>query len=406
MSFILYFLICLICIFLGVLPLIKNPKKTTSITFFITAFFIAIWSFSIYMFKYGSQDLLFWARLIFVGPIVFSYSVLVFCLSLTHKIKVFSFKNALLILPTLFLLVFIPTDFIVQNVRIDTRSYIYGFGHKLFALYFVLYISSSIFVAIKGIYKFKGLEQQRLKYFITGVALACFSGGITNLVFPLLGHNQYSILGPLFVICFLAFTVYAIVKHQLMDISVIINRTAAYALTALLFGSIYLSYVFVYTTYFTSNINAFFLGISLLYGLFAVQFFPYVWHKIQNTSEKIFFPSRSNYQEMLLKTAKELAECISLQELKQILESNLVREMNFTNPHLYLAYKTHKPEINHLMQKLKQSKETKVWDFLDEKDEFKAELSKLEAQACVPCFSKNELQGLLLLGTKTNQRAY
>mgnify|MGYP005626760135 CR=1 FL=1 len=406
MSFILYFLICLICIFLGVLPLIKNPKKTTSISFFITAFFIAIWSFSIYMFKYTEHDLLFWARLTFVGPIVFSYSVLVFCLALLQKIKLFSFKNLLIILPTLLLLIFIPTDFIVQNVRMDTRSYIYGLGHKLFALYFVLYISSSIFVAIKGIYKFKGLEQQRLKYFITGVALACFSGGITNLLFPLLGNNQYSALGPLFVIFFLSFTVYAIIKHQLLDISVIINRTAAYALAVLLFGSIYLSFVFAYVAYFTSNINAFFLGISILYGLFTVQFFPYVWHKIQNTSEKIFFPSRSNYQKMLLKTAKELGECISLQELKHILESNLVREMNFSNPHLYLAYKKQKPDINHLMQELKQSKETKVRDFLEAKDELKAELSKLEAQACVPCFSKNELQGLLLLGTKTNQRAY
>ena len=402
---IIYFLIVIAGILFSYLLLRYGEKNIPTLSFLITILASTMWSLSIFL-HWSTDAPVFWGKATFLAAILIPVSLLFFSLTYPQKKIKFTWYNSLaIIIAPLLLLAITPTDFIIKSITVD-RTIIYNLGHKIFIIYFFTYISGVVAFTLQGLRKYKGLSKAKLQYFFLGLLCAVFGASITNIILPILGTNEYNKIGPLFVIFFLSFTVYAIIKHQLLDISVIINRTAAYALTVLLFGSIYLSFVFAYVVYFTNNINAFFLGISLLYGLFAVQFFFYVRNTIQNTSEKIFFPSQANYQKMLLKTAKELGECISLQELKHILESNLVREMNFSNPHLYLAYKKQKPDINHLMQELKQSKETKVRDFLEAKDELKAELSKLEAQACVPCFSKNELQGLLLLGTKTNQRAY
>jgi Ca2+/Na+ antiporter len=74
-----------------------------------------------------------------------------------------------------------------------------------------------------------------------GFFIAILAGSITNLFLPILGYQQYGKFGPFATIIFIAFTTYAIVKHQLMEIRVVVANVLVFIIGIILFAQIFIS---------------------------------------------------------------------------------------------------------------------------------------------------------------------
>ncbi|PYM55522.1 MAG: hypothetical protein DMD79_22835, partial [Candidatus Rokuibacteriota bacterium] len=154
----------------------------------------------------------------------------------------------------------------------------YGVLHKVFAIYFVLCFGWGVTHLAVKLRRARGFARVQLQYLLFGAGITTVGALTTNLVVPLVfGTSRFSVYGPYFTLFWLGFAAHSIVRHRLMDIRVVISRTAAYAagwvLTAgLLVGSA----VFLDALYAVSNptltpLGAVFLGLgsSVLFLAFA-----------------------------------------------------------------------------------------------------------------------------------------
>src|SRR5262249_32807892 len=114
-----------------------------------------------------------------------------------------------------------------------------------------------------------GFARAQLHYVFLGAGLTAAGALTLGVVVPLVtGSSRFGVYGPYFTLLWLGFTAHSIVRHRLMDVRVVISRSAAYAagwlLTAglLIGGEILLDALFPESTPTLSPIGAVLLGLA------------------------------------------------------------------------------------------------------------------------------------------------
>jgi PAS domain S-box-containing protein len=123
------------------------------------------------------------------------------------------------------------SPWIVAEVRLQHDGFrlIYGRLHWLFALYFVTSYGWALAHLVRKLRRATGFARAQLQYLFLGTGLACVGAVTTNLAVPLIfGTSRFSRYGPYFTILVVAFTAHSIVRHRLLDIRVVVSRSAAY----------------------------------------------------------------------------------------------------------------------------------------------------------------------------------
>lgn len=75
------------------------------------------------------------------------------------------------------------------------------------------------------------LEKKQILLIIFGIVIASLIGLITNVVLVLVGYSNLGFLGPPAILIFVGFITYAILKHQFLNIKVILTETATVLVT-------------------------------------------------------------------------------------------------------------------------------------------------------------------------------
>ncbi len=160
---------------------------------------------------------------------------------------------------------FIFTPVVVENIFETPRSpYNFEYG-SLYSLYGVAYIGLFSNAYIRIVYRFfttkKRMEKLQLRFFVVGISLSFWIGIFTNLIYPILfKDSSLSRYGPLGLIFTAVFVTYAIFKHHLFDIKMILSE-----ILLGLMGIILFVYIFLADTVYQVIVNiVFFLIFSLL----------------------------------------------------------------------------------------------------------------------------------------------
>lgn len=124
--------------------------------------------------------------------------------------------------------------------------------------------------------------------------------------------HLHSTLSSVFVLGFIA---YAITKHRLMDISVVISRLAAEVITILFLGIIYLGLAWLHLTYVSPRIDWFFLSWTVLYGILVGQTYQRVRLFIQTTSDKVFLRGKYDYYKELSEITTQITKTLSMENI-------------------------------------------------------------------------------------------
>ena len=223
----------------------------------------------------GKEAVLFWTKINLSGalfiPILFVHFVSVF-LDNQEKNKQKIIAGYIV---SFLLLAFIPTRFFIKDINSTQYFRFYpkgGEAYYIFAAVFIVLLFMGFYELIKAFLSSKGARRNQISYVLFASFIG-FSGGISQFL-PVFGINIYH-FGVFIVPLYAFIAAYAILKHRLLDIKIIIKKGLAYSILIGLFSGFYMLAIYILLMTFqqitgiTSSLTAIF---TLL--CFAVLFDP------------------------------------------------------------------------------------------------------------------------------------
>lgn len=437
------FYVTLANVTLGMVVLVRNFRSSINRAFAYVAFILALWSYSIFGLWNAADPTvaLFWARTAFVAhafPGAFWYFSKVFP---RQEKEISWFMRVVIFLPGV---VFIPLmigPWLIKNVELVSWGYnpVPGALFGVFIGYMVLYLSMGFISLIIKQFKAKGIERIQIRYIFLGFLGLVLIGLFTNLIIPgLFGNSQLTWVGPYSTLFFVGFSAYAIVRHRLMSIELVIQKGFTYTLATTLITGVYVLVVFLSEQLFREALGySSFILIALAALAIALAFQPIVQF-LQRTTSNLFFRRRYDYRKTLREASEAIASVIRLEELSNLIVRIFiqligVKEISFLlydpvrgkyksapAPSVEGGEKYMKIEIdptNPAVQLLKKRREVLVFYELEREvatmsqgegvrgkknliSNALVEMGKLEVAVWVPVISKEELVGFIAMGEK------
>lgn len=436
----------IIILLLGTYILFQASNRRTGIVFFFLALNLAFWVTTSVLTDLSTNEhiALFWARTAIIGPFIFGPFLLLFSYTFPILEKISLKKTILIFTPFFLVLPFIPTKFNVDSVTLKDgwTDFDPGVLYIILLIYFVIYISFSVwrFIIIKP--NEKGLVQNQINYILFGIVSVVVIGIITNLVLPLFGYGRASAYGPAGSILFITAIFYSVLRHRLFDIRIFLRR--AFVILGALISSLSLALLLIY---FNASIlneaipSTVVFVFSLLVGILLFSWFQKGFLKIAN---KYFFTTLYNPQKVTEQLAAAMNKTLELNSLLGLITKQLtsvfgIEQYGFAicdqqkkiNCYVELSNGLDNSSIHLILQQeaairyLEKSSSIIVTDeisrFIDEETlrptntteqdrnallQFKGALQQAGIAVCVPMVSGKKLNSLLLLGSKLTKDAF
>lgn len=427
-------------LFLGIFVLSRAPRNPVNFSFFAITVFIVIWSFSIfrYWISLSSQEALFWALIANAFGAFIPAFFIQFASIFPRKEKPSTIRHKFMWFgPAFFFMAAVFARLVIKDVSIvpDGYSVVPGSLFIFYMFYFLLYLGAGFVLLIKKYHIYTGSIKMQIRYVFLGSFLASVFPLITNLIFPLFGNSSLTKFGPYFTVIFVAFTAYAIVRHRLMSIEVVIQRGAVYGIATVLIMALYALAVIISETFFRRIMGYTSLLITAAAALLiAVAYQPLV-REFQSLTDRLFFRGRYDYQKTLREISHKIASVIKLEELSKLIVSSFIDTMKVSEISFLLLEKEKehfrsvslsfprykKIEIDvgsPIISWLSAAKDILIRDEIEDEIsrqealgkegevqhrslmEVRDEMERLGISTWVPIVSKDELIGIIALGNK------
>jgi signal transduction histidine kinase len=411
-----------------------SPHRRVSTSFCLLSWALAGWAFSIlmiFLFK-EPQWRLFWVKMSYGTssyiPSAFLYFSLIFpgeksIISPFKKFVLFSFSTIFAVLSF--------SDLMVRSARWETLTINYGGAHRFFSIFLILSVFTGIFSLAKSFKHSVGLERLQIKYCLLGMFVSSILAVFLNVILPLLGTSRFSNLGPPSTLIMVSFITYAIVKHRLMDINIVLKKGTTYVLLTFLLFVPSAILIFVTQNVFFERINYLFSAIIILVLLVVAFLFNKIKPGTEKAVEQFLFKDRYDYRETLGKFSKAMVSILDLQSLSKRIIETITQTMGVEKASLFLLNEekggfeifeskninmtsstsllTKGDPLPHYLQKIGEiiiREELAKGIYIPELSRVINEMSLLEAEASIPLISKGQLIGVINLGHKFSRDFY
>ena len=420
---------------LGLLVYLKgSPYRQVNISFSIFSWGLTSWVLSIlmiYLFKEPSWRL-FWVRTSFTASSLIPASFFFFCLVFPRqKRNISPSKIALISLPALLFAVLSFTKWMVHSVHWESLSSRYGSAHSFFMIYVLLGMFGGIYSLAKSYKSSIGLERVQIKYCFLGTFILSITGVLFNLILPKLGTSKLSHLGPTTTLIMVSFISYAILKHRLMDINIVLKKGTTYVLLlALLFVPSFL-FVLLSQKVFFNKISYLFSAVILALLFLVTILFYRVKGQTEKAVEHLLFKGRYDYRETLGKFSKAMISILDLQSLSKKIIETITQTMGvekasffivngekggyslFESKNIKMTASTSQfpkdDPLPHYLQKIGEiiiREELAKGANIPELNDVIKKMSLLEAEVSIPLIWKGQLIGIINLSHKFNKDIY
>jgi PAS domain S-box-containing protein len=324
------------------------------------------------------------------------------------------------------------TNLVVKGVVVSGNRFVLvpGPTFAFFIMFFVVVMGYAFYRLLKKYHRYTGTNKLQIGYTFLGFFLGSIFPVITNLVLPFFGRSELAGIGPFFTIIAIALISYAIVRHRLMSIEVVIQRSAVYGIATVLIMALYALAVIISETFLRKIMGYTSLVITAAAALLIAVLYQPLVKNFQNFADRVFFRGRYDYQKTLRQISHQIASVIKLEELTRLIVSSFIETMRVSEISFLLPeregehfrslalnvprYKKIEIDVkNPIISWLNITKDILV------KDEIEDEISREEAQkrkrnleavrdvmdrlgisVWVPIISKEELIGIIALGGK------
>ena len=409
---------------------LKNRNSEINKKFVQFGLAVTFWSFSLFMWSLANDkaSAFFWAKLLITGAAFIPPTFLYFVFILVDKdFKIPSTKRTIHY-NYLFAFIFIIFNYFTPYFIADLREKLSfkfwphpGILFAPFLLYFIVNVGYAHLLMYKSI-KFNSSANKRnqVKYVFLGTLFG-FIGGTSNyfLYYDIKIPPVANILVTLYV-CMVA---YAIVRHHLMDIEVIIKKSLVFAGTFIFAFGVFVTITLLVSSFIGGN-RIVSLAVS---ALIITIFLRPIETWLVNSTDKFLFQKKYEYKQ-IIKTF--IDEIISKLNLDEIINSTLKLLDETLHPYasgifilnkvddkyqLYQSYGLEDKDMaftseSKLVTFLKKSHQPAVIKQIDGisgvNPEISSEMSKLKAALVLPLMLHDDLIGFISLGRKKSDEDY
>ena len=417
-------IIAITSIAVGFFVFLRDPKRKLYIFWLLFTLSVAGWGvFNIFLASLKEKDfsLILW-RLAFACsitwiPTLFLHFVYEFCQIKKRLVLYFAYLFSLASIP-----LFFSPLFLSSNIKYFFNSIFYPLaGSFLYTVYFVLWTLLFTFSLVLLASSLKTADEHRKKQIHYTFLAICIGavGGVFNYI-PSYNVSLYPWTN--FLIPFYPMIIaFAIVKHQLMDIEVIVRRATVFAgLFTFVYGA-FTAVTLIGQQFFKNSLgwNQWLAMIPtvliITFGLRPLEIF------LTNATERFLFQKKYDYRELLRTFTNEILTILDLQKLMDQTIAGLVRIVKLESASVLLFSRETKvyrliasegvrnkditfKESDELVTCLKAAnqhilKDSSV-DTMKGHSALRENFKALNAKLCLPIQLHDELIGILCLGTK------
>ncbi|MGD8403995.1 MAG: HD domain-containing phosphohydrolase [Anaerolineales bacterium] len=416
-------------IIFGALEVIVALSKTKTrlqkiFQFYLLAMFL--WSVSAFMTLSSHLEVLTWFRVMTIAPMIMTIAIFYFIQEL------FAFPRKWAPLVFLFGLFLIPvslfTPLIIEKASLDAGALHYEFGVLVYFIAIPGYGLNfyNLWELTNGYRRTLDSDQKnRFRYLILALSITILA---TLINFTDLGKYPIDIAANTISAMLIA---YAVLRHKLLDIQIVIRIGLLYTITTAILGLVY----FLVITLTLNIVEAFsggriFLLSVIVAFLTAVVITP-IRESAQSWIDRLFYRERYDASLMIQRLSQATASLLDLDKITQTMLTDLVETMHIghaavfikrnSDQHYYLHSEKGVPQSpalefshNHPIVKwIGSQNQILAKNDLNINPIFKAlwkkelvYLNEFPAQLFIPLNTKGELVGFIVVGTKRSEQSY
>lgn len=317
-------------LFLGFFILLKGSKKIVNKLYSLIAFSVSLWGVGMVLYRASATigESIVWCRILYLAPIFIVCSFLLFSYVFPEgreRIKK-SVMAATLIIGGGISLLTIFTDKIVENiisVPNEEKIIIFGGLYILYSIFISGFFIWSYINLLLRRHKSVGIFRAQISYVFWGTFLASTLGMITNLIMPTFGIFYLNWAGQILSLIMVIFIAYAIVKHRLMDIKLILRRSFVYIFSVLAIVIPAFPALYYLDKFFPQYI----IYVSLAISVLAVLVFTPIKNYYYRVANKYFFSSLYDSGQVIAKLSDGLRSTLDVNEVYEIIAQTLIGSM-------------------------------------------------------------------------------
>ncbi|NQT29499.1 MAG: GAF domain-containing protein [Candidatus Saganbacteria bacterium] len=426
---------------LGIFVLFRGRKNPMNQIFCVLTLLFAVWALAMYLSNVflDYNQALFWNRMVYFAAAFIPAAGLYFSFYFPYPSEKIQpiYKGFPLVLAVFFAAAALFSSWIVESIYFVPQGskIIFGFLHPFFAIYLILFLGLTFIHLIRKYNRSYGTNRVQILYFFVGSFISALPAVLTNVILPLLGNSHFTGLGPSFMLILVGVVGYAILKHRLMSIEVVIQKSSVYAVVTVLIMAFYAIAVFFSEVFLRQVMGYTSLVVMAAIALaIAIAYQPLV-RFFQGLTDRIFFRGRYDYQKTLREVSQKIASVIQLEELSRLIVTSFIDTMKVSEISFLLLEKERehfrsmplslprykKIEIDvesPIISWLLATKDILVRDELEDEiarqdalgrsgqvrkgtlEDVRDEMERLGIFIWVPIVSKDELIGIIALGNK------
>jgi signal transduction histidine kinase len=416
---------------LGIFVYFKNRESNVNKVCMLLNFSVSLWAWSLFGrdLAYEKTTALFFVRLCYVGTIFLPALFFHFVSSLL-KVEKKSLIVAFYGLSVTFL-IFDSTPLLIKDVRGILSFRYYGIPGPVYPFYTVFLIgimTYSHYILIKYLKKSGAHTRNQIKYLLFATVIGFFGGATTFL--PVFKIEIFP-FGFYLVSIYVLITSYAIVKHRLMDINVVLKKGTTYVLLLLLLFTPSLLLIFLAQQVFFNRVDYLFSFIIVLLLILVTILFFRIKPQTEKAVEQFLFKDKYDYRETLGTFSKAMVSILDLQSLSKRIVETITQTMGVEKASLFLwdegkgAYSLFESKnikmasstlllpkndpLPNYLQKIGEiiiREELAKGENIRELNDVIKKMSLLESEVSIPFISKGQLVGMINLSHKFTKDIY
>lgn len=319
----------------------RNTKRFVNKLFGLMNTSVVLWSLSYFFWQISSTSdkALFWIKILTIGstliPVFYMHWVITI-LRENQRYKVV-IKLGYLVTIVFVILVFLPGY--ISGVREILNFSYWPVGSFFYLLYVIIIYHGlsgfAVFLLFKNFVSVdsKDFRREQVKYVLLG-SITALLGGVTN--FPLWFGIKIPPVGTPFVVFYIALFGYAMIRHRLMDVRVVITRSLIYGILLTLVTLSFVFITFASAQFFgdtpTSRyLIAFFVAAVIVFGLEPFK------RLLSRITDAVFFKAPINYRNALRSLSEKLSVEVDLAEILRLMRQDISRKLKTKHAEILIA---------------------------------------------------------------------
>jgi len=414
-------------ILLSVLVAISKPQNNTKRRFRSYLLSMLVWSISAFIVMADFGNTTFWFRLMTAGGIAAMVTLFYFTQVVVHN-PIKAWSRLIYIYGFFAAAVSLFTDLVVPSASIINGE----LNYELSSLIALAVGPGYVLIIFRLFQLYRNSRELRDETHITRNMLLVLAiivilvGGVSNFV----GLGKYPVDIAANVVAALIIT-YSILRHQLLDVRVVIRKSILYTIPTVIIGAAYFLVLTLASLIFDADTQSELFIISLIVSIVAAIIIQPFRDILQSRIDRFFFRERYSEVMMIQRISQAASSVIDINLLSDMILREITDTMHVTKAALFLRNEKQKHFFLNTQIGITLPPRTKIaadhpligrinaYEHAVAKQELETHpifrsmwreekeiIDKLEAELFIPLKTAGELLGMIILGPKQSEQSY